>query len=76
MFKVPTLPPAKKKCNKLTLDLLLERYENKDLDFLRKMHVSQNVKLFLKTLISVMNIQFLCQFWFTSKSRCFTKWLF
>ena len=72
MFKAPTLPPAKKKCNKLTLDW----YENKDLDFLGEMHVSQNVKLFLKTLISVMNIQFLCQFWFTSKSRCSTKWLF
>ena len=72
MFKAPTLPPTKKKCNKLTLDW----YENKDLDFLGEMHVSQNVKLFLKTLISVMNIQFLCQFWFTSKSRCFTKWLF
>ena len=33
MFKVPTLPPVKKKsCNKPTFDLSLERYENEDLD--------------------------------------------
>ena len=37
MFKVLTLPPAKKKkksCNKSTFDLSLERYENEDLDVL------------------------------------------
>ena len=41
MFKAPTLPPAKKKkSNKLTHDLLLERYENEDLDvFGRRMSV-------------------------------------
>ena len=33
MFKAPTLPLAKENsCNKLTFDLLLERYENEDLD--------------------------------------------
>ena len=35
MFKVPTLPPAKRKsCDNPTFDLSLERYENKDLDVL------------------------------------------
>ena len=35
MFKVPTLPPAKKKsCNKPTFDLSLERYEKENLDVL------------------------------------------
>ena len=71
MFKMPTLPPAKKNCcNKLTLDLLLERYGNEDLDVLGEIYVGQNVKPFLKTLFYIF-----CQFWFKNKSKCFTKWL-
>ena len=58
MFQMPTLPPAKKNCcNKLTLDLLLERYGNEDLDVLGEIYVGQNVKPFLKTLFYIF-----CQF--------------
>ena len=60
----------KNSCNKLTLDLLLERYGNEDLDVLGEIYVGQNVKPFLKTLFYIF-----CQFWFKSKSKCFTKWL-
>ena len=35
MFKAPTLSPAKRKsCDNPTFDLLLERYENKDINVL------------------------------------------
>ena len=35
MFKAPTLSPAKRKsCDNPTFDLLLERYEKKDLNVL------------------------------------------
>ena len=34
MLQASTLPPAKKSCNKMTFQLLLERHGNKDLDVL------------------------------------------
>ena len=66
----------KKNSNKLTHDLMLESYENKDLDVFGRCTWVKTYKFFSKLLFSVMNIQFLRQFWFTNKSRCFTKWLF
>ena len=48
MFKVPTLPPTKKKsCDNATFDLSLERYKNQDFDVLRDVGESKR-KSFLK----------------------------